>query len=42
MNPAGQLIPLPGANNKPAYQDPIRNLLMDYILRGRQGSGFGW
>ena len=47
VNAAGQMIPA-GNNNAlsrlsagPAYQDPIRNLLYDYILRGRQG-GFGW
>lgn len=40
VNAAGQMIP--AGNNRPAYQDPIKNLLYDYILRGRQGSGFGW
>lgn len=44
VNPAGQLIPLPqGGNNRPAYQDPLRNMLLDYVLRGRQGGGLlGW
>jgi hypothetical protein len=41
MNPAGQIIPLPGqGKSRPAYQDPIRNLLIDYVLNGRQGRGF--
>lgn len=42
MNPAGQIIPLPdssGSNDRPAYQTPIRNLLLDYVLRGRRGGG---
>lgn len=44
LNPAGQIVPLPQqGNNRPAYQDPMQNLLLDYILRGRQGSGLlGW
>jgi hypothetical protein len=41
-NVAGQLIPLPGGNRGSARADPVRDLLMDYIWRGRQGTGFGW
>lgn len=39
LNPAGQLIPLPQGNNRPAYQDPIRNLLLDYVMNGRSRGG---
>lgn len=35
VNAAGQIVPAQGGNNRPAYQDPIRNLLYDYIIRGR-------
>jgi hypothetical protein len=39
VNPAGQLIPLPG-NNRSAIRDPIQNLLYDYLLRGPSGRGW--
>lgn len=31
-----------GAHTKSGLPQPVENLLMDYIWRGRQGSGFGW
>lgn len=50
MNPAGQIVPLPQlsggpwadprGNNRPAYQDPIKNMLYDYIWRGPSGRGW--
>jgi hypothetical protein len=41
LNPAGQLIPLPGSqgNGRPAYQDAATNTLLDYVLHGRAGGG---
>jgi hypothetical protein len=31
-----------GAHTKSGLPQPVENLLMDYIWRGRQGTGFGW
>lgn len=31
-----------GAHTKTGLPQPVENLLMDYIWRGRQGTGFGW
>jgi len=49
LNPAGQIIPLPDNNplsklsGGPAWRDAATNTLMDYVLRGRRGSGLlGW
>jgi hypothetical protein len=46
VNPAGQVIPLPdggGSHTLTGLPQPVQNLLMDYIWRGRQGSGLlGW
>ena len=41
-NPAGQLIPLPGSNDREAWKDPVQNTLLDFILNGRRKGGFGW
>jgi hypothetical protein len=40
LNPAGQLVPLPGRGRR-GVPDPLKNLLYDYILGGRSG-GFSW
>jgi hypothetical protein len=45
VNPAGQLIPLPQqGGGSSAFAQPMQNLLMDYVLRGRSGRGglLGW
>jgi hypothetical protein len=46
VNPAGQVIPLPGdsgSHTLTGLPQPVQNLLMDYIWRGRQGGGLlGW
>lgn len=41
VNPAGQIIPLPNSGGS-ALRDPIRNLLVDYVMSGRRGGGWGW
>lgn len=46
VNPAGQIVPLPGGDReRGGLPRPVENLLYDYIWRGRQGSalgGWGW
>ncbi len=46
VNPAGQIIPLPGATGSrtlTGLPQPVQNLLMDYIWRGRSNGGLlGW
>ena len=42
INPAGQIVPMAGADReRSGVADPVRNLLYDYIWRGRVG-GAGW
>jgi hypothetical protein len=42
VNPAGQIVPLAGqqGDNRPAWKDPVQNLLYDYIWRGPSGRGW--
>jgi hypothetical protein len=44
VNPAGQIVPIGGnGRDRPAWKDPVENLLYDYIWRGRTGAGpFSW
>lgn len=44
LNPAGQLVPLRGGDGGEAWKEPARNLIADYIWRGRSGTGglLGW
>lgn len=42
VNPAGQIVPIGGrGNDRASWKDPVRNLIQDYIWRGRVG-GLGW
>lgn len=42
VNPAGQIVPIGGGDDRRGLPQPVENLLYDYIWRGRQGSGWGW
>lgn len=45
LNPAGQIVPLTGGGDSgAAWKEPARNLIADYIWRGRSGTGglLGW
>lgn len=42
VNEAGQVVPTGGGRNQSGLPTPVKNLLLDYLWRGRQGSGWGW
>jgi hypothetical protein len=43
INPAGQVIPLPGGgNNRSPLRQPLRNAILDYLLSDTRGSGNRW